>query len=188
NRCARARPADSSSARRPPSTPASSTRSPRRRARASRPSVARRAAALRGAPARRPRRAIRLERGRSRISLPAGDARLDQARPLAVRRVEADFAEHLETASHARLGPDSDRVRYLVRAGFHRGHTPRVTLQKGNRLGTETALAAFIGHGVVRRRQAPGMQEILELAQAPGAQLRRLADPGEAPAFHLRAV
>src|SRR5262249_13745869 len=148
---------------------------PRDTARATRPSAARRAASPRGARARCPRRGSRPGPGRSRVGPLPGDARLDEARPLAVRGVEAHLAEHLEAAAHARLGLDAVRLRSPARAGRDRRHAAGVALEERDRLRAEAALAALVGHGVVRRREASGVEEILELAQAPGAQLRRLA-------------
>src|SRR5262249_12316134 len=147
--------------------PASSTRNPRRRARATRPSVARRATSLRGERARCRKRGSRPALARSRVGLSPRDTRLDEARPLAVGRVEADLAELLEGAAHARLGLDADRRRRFVGAWLDRRHAPRVTLEERDRLGAEAALAAFVGHRVVGRREAPRVEEILELPQPP---------------------
>src|SRR5262249_61751430 len=106
-----------------------------------------------------------------RAAFSPGAARLDEARPLAVGRVEADLAELLEGTAHARLRPDADRGRRLVRAGLDRRHAARIALQERDRLRAEAALAALVGHGVVGRREAAGSEEILELARPPAARL-----------------
>ena len=90
--------------------------------------------------------------------------------------MKADLAEHLEAPSYARLRPYADRARRLVRARLNRRDAARVPLQERDRLRAEPALAALVRYRVVRRGHAPGVEEVFELAQPPGAQLARLAD------------
>src|SRR4051794_11500105 len=95
-------------------------------------------------------------------------------------RVEADFRRLLEGTCNTFGGGDADSRGVGIRSFVDFRHAARKALHPARAESRESRLAVLVSDDVVRRRNAGRIEEVLELPQAPGPQLRLLADGRQA--------